>query len=151
MLLKQFKYKIEFLINVHDITDDTSDIVEDLLNNDVCLKQLEESSFMAYQKRQQRVLHALLADKLKLRKYLDRVVPELVTNDAGELIETFLSARDNNDDTDNIVNLIIETLPKEDQDFFKRADKEGCLAEHLELFCQAFALDISEMSLEEVK
>jgi hypothetical protein len=151
MQLKRFKYKVEFIVDVNDIDDDVSDIAEDLLDNDQCVNLIESSNFMTYQNRQKRFLHAMVADKEKLKEYVNGVFPELVRIDGRELIEEFLLYQGDSDGTDNVIYSVIETLPKEDQDFFTRAERKGGLTEYLELVYQAFALDILNISVEEIK
>ncbi len=149
MPLKQFKFTLEFLVNVNDITDET------IRENAKAYSNSEEfftnPDFLENQYRQKRLLHALISDESVLRKYVTQLFPDFLESKAKELTENFLLTHDNYDETVEIEKIAVDKLNKEDKDFFEEVEKKGIFAENAELFYEAISIDLADISISQTK
>ena len=145
MPLKQFKFTVEFTVNVNDITEETIKEQHKLYNEPK--EYLTDSDYLEHKYRQRRLLHTLISDEQVLRKYVTQLFPEFLELDAKGLAESFLLAHNNYDETNEIVMSAVRKLEKEDREFFEEAEEEGVFSENAELFYQAITLDLADISI----
>lgn len=144
MSLKQFRFNLEFVIDIDDINEETEGVSRRLEN-----QPQHREGIIGHTERQRRLLHALLNNRALLLQYVKQEFLDLLELDAREILEEHLFDESENID-ENTIRKVIKTLNTEDQKFYQEAENEGILSEQIEEITHAFSIRLLNAEAEEL-
>lgn len=148
MPLKQFKFTIEYVVNVEEKTD------EEIVNNAkryFASESIENGEHLKEYEPMKRLLAALVEDEETLLKFTKLRFQGLAEAYADELLKAEFPFGRELDEEKIILFPIIERLSAEDQEHFANAEKNEMFSESIDLVFSAFKLGLLNFSVEEVQ
>lgn len=148
MPLKQFKFTLEYIVNVEEKTDEEITANAEQYYHS---ESLESGEYLKEYERMKRLLAALLEDEEALLLFTKLRFQGLTEAYADELLRTGFPFENESVEEKKILSPIIERLSSEDQESFAEAEKNGVFSESIDLVFSAFRLGLLKFSVEEVQ
>jgi|SRR5215213_3061921 len=148
MLRKQFRFTVEYLVNVEEKTDEE---IADNAKNYYDSETLNSGEHLKEYDRMKRLLTALLEDEEALLHFTKLRFQGLTEAYADDLLKKEFPFEDESKEEKKILSPVIKRLSTKDQEVFAEAEKNGVFSESINLVFSAFRLGLLGFSVEEAQ
>jgi hypothetical protein len=145
MSLRQYRISLEYTFTIDELTDERAR--ESMKHFSNYQDFSDDPETQAHIERQRRLLAALLANSRALETYVLHRVSDLLQAEGGQLASEALAV---DQDEEDILQPVINSLSKEDAAYFREVISNGLLIENTEELSEVFQLDLVNAEIVEV-